>query len=256
MSSLKGKTAVITGGSSGFGRGIVEALAAAGARVVVVARDKDKLAGLAKDITGVEVISGDATDAVLAARVIERERPHILGLVAGATGTIRPTRFQTWETFSLWWENDVRSTFFWAREALLLPLEKGSKIFLTSSNAAFDDSPALGGYAAAKAAIWALAHSLASEAAPLGIQVHCLLPILTPETSMGREAIRSFARGLGVPESEIIARKGLQQPVTPALVGQTVVNLAADADAHEVSYRITPRGAEPLPSQLRVNPLG
>lgn len=255
MSALHGKTAVITGASSGFGRGIALALSNAGAHVIAIARDRDKLHQLAVDIPGIDVIAGDATDGVLAARVIEREQPAILALVAGATGTLRPTRAHTWETFSTWWATDVKSTFLWSREAMLLPLQRGSKIFLMSSNAAFDDSAALGGYASAKAAIWALAYSLASEGAPLGIGVHCLVPMLTTETDMGLDAVRSFARQLHVPESIIIQRKGLERPVTPTLIGETVVGLALDPDDREVSFRITAEGAGPLRSELRVNPL-
>ena len=69
MGELRDQTAVVTGGSRGFGRGIVEALAGAGMRVVAVAR------------------------------VIDRERPRVLVLNAGATGPHRPMRLQTWETF-------------------------------------------------------------------------------------------------------------------------------------------------------------
>ena len=99
MDDLRDQTAVVTGGSRGFGRGIVEALAAAGMRVVAVARDPGALAALAREVKGrVETVAADATDPVTAARVIDRERPRVLVLNAGATGPHRPTRLQTWET--------------------------------------------------------------------------------------------------------------------------------------------------------------
>ena len=119
MDDLRDQTAVVTGGSRGFGRGIVEALAGAGMRVVAVARDPGGLAALAREVKGrVETVAGDATDPVTAARVIDRERPRVLVLNAGATGPHRPTRLQTWETFSVFWQTDVRSAFLWLREAL------------------------------------------------------------------------------------------------------------------------------------------
>ena len=100
MDDRRDQTAVVTGGSRGLGRGIVEALAAAGMRVVAVARDPGALAALAREVKGrVETVTGDATDPVTAARVIDRERPRVLN--AGATGPHRPTRLQTWETFSV-----------------------------------------------------------------------------------------------------------------------------------------------------------
>ena len=50
MDDLRDQTAVVTGGSRGFGRGIVEALAAAGMRVVALARDPGALAALAREV--------------------------------------------------------------------------------------------------------------------------------------------------------------------------------------------------------------
>jgi len=100
VGELRDQTAVVTGGSRGFGRGIVEALAGAGMRVVAVARDPGALAALAREVKGrVETVAADATDPVTAARVIDRERPRVLVLNAGATGPPRPMRLQTWETF-------------------------------------------------------------------------------------------------------------------------------------------------------------
>jgi len=100
MDDRRDQTAVVTGGSRGFGRGIVEALAAAGMRVVAVARDPGALAALAREVKGrIETVAADATEPVTAARVIDRERPRVLVLNAGATGPHRPMRLQTWETF-------------------------------------------------------------------------------------------------------------------------------------------------------------
>ena len=52
MDDLRDQTAVVTGGSRGFGRGIVEALAGAGMRVVALARDPGALAALAREVNG------------------------------------------------------------------------------------------------------------------------------------------------------------------------------------------------------------
>jgi 3-oxoacyl-[acyl-carrier protein] reductase len=51
---------------------------------------------------------------------------------------MRPLQHQTWETFSVNWETDVRITVQWLREALLKPLRPGSRVVVISSGAALN----------------------------------------------------------------------------------------------------------------------
>lgn len=251
MEDFKGRTAVVTGGSRGFGRGMVEALAAKGARVVAIARDATHLEQLAREVPGnVVPVSGDANDPILAARIVEVERPSILVLNAGARSIQRPIRFHTWETFSPQFAFDVKSAFIWVREALLLPLDKGSTIFIGASGAALRPMSLNAGYAAAKAALWAFARSAAQEGSELGLRVHCLLPTMTPETETGREGLNDFARRLGVSAEQIAESKGLKPFLTPATVGSAILRILTDPNlTSTIGFRVTGSGVLPVPDQ-------
>ena len=89
--ALTGTTALVTGASRGFGRGIATALTRAGAQVVGVARDRGQLAELREQLGGsFTAVSADAADPVVAGQLIDTYRPAVLVLNAGATPLPRP----------------------------------------------------------------------------------------------------------------------------------------------------------------------
>src|SRR5258708_33955065 len=89
---------------------------------------------------------------MVAGTLLSQHFPGVVALVAGAVPLLRPIHHHTWETFSANWQTDTRMAFNWIREALLLPLRKGSRVTVMSSGAAVMASPLTGGYAGAKAA--------------------------------------------------------------------------------------------------------
>src|SRR5262249_58173564 len=96
-------------------------------------------------------VRGDAADVTSASDLLSRYEPDTVVLVAGARPHSRPLQEQTWETFAVNWEADVRIAFLWLREALVKPLRPGSRVVVFSSGAALNGSPLSGGYAGAKA---------------------------------------------------------------------------------------------------------
>src|SRR5262245_60171935 len=101
------KTALVTGGSRGLGRGIVEALVARKMSVVAVARDAGRLAPLGREL-GVHPLTADVSDEVAAGRILQDVRPDLLVLCAGATPLMRPLHLHTWGSFSANWETDTK----------------------------------------------------------------------------------------------------------------------------------------------------
>jgi NAD(P)-dependent dehydrogenase (short-subunit alcohol dehydrogenase family) len=248
MGALSGKRAVVTGGSRGFGRGIVEALAARGMRVLAVARDHGALTALQSQVDGdIEVLSADVRDSAAAVDIIQRERPQVLVLNAGSYVPIQETRFLTWEAFSVNWEVDIKGTFLWAREALLAPLEKGSTMIIISSRAAGNNFFTISGYIAAKTAQVTLAKCIAAESKSMGIRVHYLLPALTNETELGRRSVQIFARRAGVDEKVIMEQQGSTPPLTPSSLGEGVVRILTESALQEhEGFWVMGEGLEPI----------
>ena len=248
MNELKDKTAIVTGGSRGFGRGIVEALAAQDMQVYAIARNKERLATLQRETEGrVETIAANVTDAVAAAKIMQGIRPDVLILNAGASPLLRPVHLHTWESFSLNWETDVKGAFLWAREAMLLPLEPDSTVMITSSGAARQGSPASGGYAGAKAMQWMMARYFneESQAQNLGLRFHTILPKLTPETELGQAAVAAYAKRAGVSTEQFLEKMG--PPLTPAMAGKAIVNILTKPEySEQVAYMLTADGLQPI----------
>ena len=250
--ALTGTTALVTGASRGFGRGIATALTRAGAQVVGVARDRGQLADLRAELGGsFTAVSADAADPVVAGQLIDTYRPTVLVLNAGATPLPRPIHQHTWQTFSRNWEVDVQHVFNFTREALLAPLTPGSTVITLSSGAALRGSPLSGGYAGAKAAIrWLTGYAAEeSQRAGLGIRFVSLLPQLTPATDLGALYVAAYAarQGGGPAAGGPAAGGPAGPPLTPDLAGQAIADLAADPGYQEHAYVLTAEGLRPLP---------
>ncbi len=254
MNDFSDKTTIVVGASRGLGRGIATAFAEAGAPVVAVSRTPTAFPDPA-DHTGtgagtIRAEVADAGDATVPARLLDRYEPQAVILVAGATPHMRPLQDQTWETFSVNWNTDVRVTFHWLREALLTPLRSGSRVVVVSSGAALNPngSPLSGGYAGAKATqrlITAYAQDEANRAG-LDITFTTVLPYFSPQTGVGEPAVRAYAARAGQPLEEFLQ----QQPplVTPQVAGTALVELV-QADPAQVApaYRLSGTGLQKLP---------
>jgi len=242
---FESQTAVGVGGSSGFGRGIVEALVARKMRVVAMALDAERLNVVASE-TGAEPLVGDMADESAAWRILEEYRPQLVVLTAGASPVLRPIHLHTWETFSANWFVDTKGTFAWLRNALLLPAPPGSHFIVTSSAAALHGSPLSGGYAGAKRMNWFLAEYVAAAAQKLGLglRIHCIIPTLSPVTPIGRAASIAYAKLAGVDVPTLLGRTG--PPATPAIVGEAVVSLHASPERWDrTTYHLNGDGLKP-----------
>jgi NAD(P)-dependent dehydrogenase (short-subunit alcohol dehydrogenase family) len=244
---LSGQTAVVVGASRGLGRGIAQAFAEAGASVIAVARTGSALAELAATRANIATEVADAAESTVASSLLDRYKPTILILVAGANPGMGALQHQTWETFSVNWDTDVKLAFNWLREVLLQPLAPGSRVVVISSGAALQGSAGGGGYSGSKATQRFLAHYAQEESdrAGLGITVTAVMPRITPHGNIGRIGIRDHAERAGQTEQAFIDALG--EVLTPQMAGSALLDLVqADPASSMPDYMLTATGLQAL----------
>jgi len=250
MSELAGKTTIVVGASRGLGRGVATAFAEAGAPVIAVSRTAAAFPEPANGTIRPEI--ADAADATAAANLLERYDPQVVILVAGASPHMRPLQEQTWETFSIHWQADVRIAFHWLREALLRPLRPGSRVIVVSSGAALNGSPISGGYAGAKATQRFITAYAQDEAKRSGLDITftAVLPRFSPQTGVGRPAVQAYAARAGQTVDEYLQSfvQSTGPLVTPEIAGAALVQLVKDDAARLApAYLLTGTGLQKLP---------
>lgn len=226
--TLHNQTVVVTGGTRGLGRGVVEALTDRGASVTVVARNRGDLEDVGPKV-GAETIIADITDKEAARNILRDIKPSILVLNAGAPPEMAPLDEHTWESFSNTWETDVKGGLYWVQSALRTPLDPGSRVLVTSSGAAIGGSPLSGGYAGAKRMLWIMANyaQKISDDKELGILFQTIVPRqMVGGTGTGDGASMAYARKLGITPEEHLKRFGAAMP--PRHFGDLVAEILSD----------------------------
>lgn len=186
MFDLTGKVAVITGSSRGIGRAIAEALASAGAKVVVSSRKLDACEPVAEAIrkSGHEAVAipchigrRDDCEHLIKATREKFGQIDILVCNAAVNPYYGPMTGLTDEAFNKVMETNVRSNLWLAN--LVQPemaARRDGAIIIVSSIGGLKGSDTLGIYAISKAADMQLARNLAVEWGPHNIRVNCIAP--------------------------------------------------------------------------------
>ncbi len=201
---LTGRTALITGASSGLGVVFAEALAAAGARVVVTARRAELLEQTVKSIRAAggtaHAIAVDVTDAA-SVRAAYDEAESVFGpvdtIIANAgTSSEAPAVSVEAEEFSGVLDVNVTGAFLTVREGArrLMEARQGGRgrIVLVSSITAVHVATGLAAYSASKAAVLQMGKVLARDWARHGLAVNMLLPGYI-ETDMNADFFKTAA---------------------------------------------------------------
>ena len=184
-SDLKGKVAIVTGGSSGMGRASALALAERGASIVVAARSAARgqevvngLTSAGRDALFVETdVSSVGSCRALVRRTVEAlGRVDILVNCAG-TWSLASALEVTEEEWDRQFAVNVKGAFFCAQAVIPQMVERGSgKIINIASVASFAGFPGASLYCATKGALATLTKALATEFAASGVNINSIAP--------------------------------------------------------------------------------
>ena len=219
---LKGKKAVVTGGGSGYGKGIAAALVAAGAETWITGRNRGKLEAAAREI-GAKAIVADVTSGADWDRVFGAVGDvDILVNNAGAGGRIAPLAEQgDADIAAVVAANLTGAMMGAARAAKLMSARKSGMIVNISSVCAIHAWPGWSVYTAAKAGLLKFSHALHTEMRPFGVKVTCVIP------SWGQTDFNRAAGIVGASEdAELVAKC-----ISPDQLGKIVLDILSVPDS-------------------------
>ena len=193
---LRGELAVITGGGSGIGLGIAQALVSCGSKVAILGRDSQKLEQashqLGDQARGFVLDVNETTRHAKVLSSITDTFDHPISILVNNAGNHlkKPLLETSDDAFAEVMQTHVASSFALSRNVIehsMKPNKKGTILFI-SSMAAFLAIPNIVAYTTAKAAIGGLVRSLMAESALYGIRINAIAPGWI-DTDMMRAAV-------------------------------------------------------------------
>ncbi len=227
MSWVEGKTIVVTGGTSGIGKGVAFALAERKGKVVLAGRTVGRLeTGISqiRDAGGEAIgVPTDVRDPAAVEGLMakaEQAFGHVDGLVTAAgVGRVHGILEQSDAEIDDEVRTDLLGTIY-AIRAAARRMPPGSQMVTIASSVAGTLSPGMPLYGAVKTAVVALSNSIRDELAGLGIRLTCLLPgaVATNfQADWGEREMALFGMGgHGEPTPHWTAHPDLPQDEPPA----------------------------------------
>jgi NAD(P)-dependent dehydrogenase (short-subunit alcohol dehydrogenase family) len=275
--SLKGRVAIVTGGSRGLGEAMVKRLAQAGATVIVTARNKSALDKLEKEITAMGGTAlgmvADAASLADGQRVVDTAMESfgridiLVNNAAVFPGSISiEISEQTWDTTV---DTDLKGAFFLSKFVALEMIKagRGGKIINILSTDFFHPTGFLAAYGAAKGGLLSVTKAMAKELGAYGIQVNAVIP----GSTMTQERIDALKSGTvqgpfqSVPDDApktremqrklfeqadfskvLAARLPMQRPGWPDDLAKAVLFMASDMSSYVSGTSLLVDGAQTL----------
>lgn len=255
MTSLRAEHAVVTGAGRGIGAAVARALAAQGAKLSLLGRNRDSLDRIAAELkssTEAFVAVADVTDAssLNAAFTSARERFGPVTILVNNAGQARSAPMHVGDD-SLWNEMlavNLTGVYRCIRCALPDMLQAGrGRIVNIASTAGLTGYAYVTAYSAAKHGVIGLTRSLAIELARKNITVNAVCPGYT-DTDLSREAIANIQAKTGRDEAAVrgilTARNPQARLIDPQEVAQTVLWLCTNDVGSITGQSIAVAGGE------------
>ena len=253
MNRMKGRTALITGGSRGIGRAIAERFVSEGANVAInYMSNADAATEVAEAAAehGVEARIyqanvGVEADCVRLANEVMRDFQQVDVLVNNAgLGSAVINQPYIADASNEQWERLLAVNLWgpiWLSRALVPHLRQAprSDVIMISSIAVQALAPGFGVYAVSKAALEAMAHTLAREEKPHGMRVNIVAPGLV-DTDMGRRIVEATGGGNDIRSVDSHSPFGFV--CTPDDIAATVLHLCSEDGRYLTNQRITISG--------------
>ncbi|MDP3855800.1 SDR family NAD(P)-dependent oxidoreductase [Phenylobacterium sp.] len=238
---LTGKVALVTGGNGGIGFGMVEAMAQAGADVVIwgsnpkknaAAEDRLKDAGVRVLTQVIDVADEEAVRAGMVEAVSKMGRVDTVIANAGVGGGAPSFSEFSTETYRRVLSVNLDGVFFTFREACKHMVERagsgdkaGGSLVAISSLSAVDGAARNEAYAATKGAVISMIRSIAVEHARYGVRANAILPgWIATDMTAGAQGNDKF-------NDQVIRRVPVRRWGQPADFGGMAVYLASDASS-------------------------
>ncbi|MGM0398072.1 MAG: SDR family NAD(P)-dependent oxidoreductase [Halobacteriota archaeon] len=251
--SVAGRTAIVTGASSGIGRTIAEQFAADGANVVVCSREQENVDPVAEAIAESDrpgeavAVECDVTDRAAVEALVETTVDAFGGLdvLVNNAGASFMAPFEDisengWKTIV---DINLHGTFHASQVAgEYMRNDGGGAIINVASVAGQQGAPYMSHYAAAKAGVINLTTTLANEWADADVRVNCIAP--------GFVATPGVESQMGVSASDVDREAVDRQIGTSEEIADVAQFLASDASSYVVGETITAEGVPPVMEEL------
>jgi NAD(P)-dependent dehydrogenase (short-subunit alcohol dehydrogenase family) len=227
---LEGQLALVTGGGTGLGLGVSQALLEAGARVVITGRREDVLRDACRALgEGAACIPHDIRDLVSIPGLVEEveRRSGAVDILVNCAGNhLKKSALETSDAeFANVLQTHLFGAFALTRECgrRMVERRRGAIVMIVSMTALFG-VPQVSAYGAAKTALLGLTRALATELSPHGVRVNAIAPGWF-DTALNRQAFEGDPARV----QKILSRTPMGRVGEPLDVGYAAVYLCSPA---------------------------